>query len=127
MKIFKNAWFSRFCRKENIPVDSLLDAVRRAESGQIDADLGGGVIKQRIARQGRGKSKGYRTVLLFRRGARAFFVFGFGKGERANISKDEEDHFKNMARHVLNLSDGQLDVLLARGQFEELESHDQKL
>ncbi len=58
MRVFKNAWFERFARKENISVETLWDAVDRAEQGQIDADLGGGVIKLRIARPGGGKSKG---------------------------------------------------------------------
>ena len=54
----------------------LHEAVARAEKGQIDAELGGEVIKQRIARPGQGKSKGYRTIIFFRRGAKAFFVYG---------------------------------------------------
>jgi hypothetical protein len=127
MRIFKNAWFTRFCRKENIPDEALQDAVWRANHGQIDADLGGGVIKQRIARAGRGKSKGYRTILLFRRDEKAFFVFGFGKGEQANISKDEEAHFKLMAKEIFGLSDKQIELLLERNHFEELNYHDQKV
>ena len=65
MQIFKNAWFRRFIRKEKISAKMLWDAIDRAEKGQIDADLGGGVIKQRIARPGEGKSKGYRSIILF--------------------------------------------------------------
>ena len=68
LKVFKNAWFGRFARKERISADALWDAVERAENGQIDADLGGGVIKQRIARPGEGKSKGYRSIVIFRKG-----------------------------------------------------------
>ena len=64
MKIFQNAWFRRFIRKEKISVNMLCDAVERADNGQIDADLGGGVIKQRMARIGSGKSKGYRSIIL---------------------------------------------------------------
>ena len=82
LRVFKNAWFERFARKENISAEALWDAVDRAEQGQIDADLGGGVIKQRIARAGGGKSKGYRSIVLYRKGDRAFFVFGFPQ-ERA--------------------------------------------
>jgi hypothetical protein len=58
-RVFKTRWFERFARKEKIPDPILVDAVARAEKGQVDADLGGGVIKQRIARPGRGKSGGY--------------------------------------------------------------------
>lgn len=79
MRVFKNAWFERFSRKQRIPDQVLLEAVDRAERGVIDADLGGGVIKQRIARKGRGKSGGFRTVILYRASERAFFVYGFAK------------------------------------------------
>jgi hypothetical protein len=77
VRIFKSRWFERFARKEGIADVVLFEAVVRAEKGQIDADLGGGVVKQRIARPGQGRSKGYRTIIFFRRGVRSFFVYGF--------------------------------------------------
>ena len=120
MKVFKNAWFGRFARKEKISADALWDAVERAENGQIDADLGGGVIKQRIARPGESKSKGYRSIVLFRKGELSFFVYGFSKSELGNIRTDEEAQFKKMAKHVLSLTDAQLSKLVANGQFEEV-------
>jgi hypothetical protein len=52
LRIFMNAWFQRFARRERITVGALRDAVERAEKGQIDANLGGGVLKQRVARSG---------------------------------------------------------------------------
>ncbi len=122
MKIYKNAWFIRFARTQNISADALREAVRRAESGQIDADLGGGLIKQRVARMGQGKSRGYRTIMLYRAGEKAFFVYGFSKSERENIREDEEAQFKKMARYVLGLSDQQLSGLIAGGKLEEIES-----
>jgi hypothetical protein len=124
LKVFKNAWFGRFARKERIAAAALLDAVARAEQGQIDADLGGGVIKQRIARPGEGKSKGYRSIVLFRKGERCFFVYGFPKSELGNIGSDEEAQFKKMAKHVLALTEAQLAALLANGQFEEVVQDD---
>ena len=120
MKVFQNAWFGRFARKEKISADALWDAVERAENGQIDADLGGGVIKQRIARPGESKSKGYRSIVLFRKGELSFFVYGFSKSELGNIRADEEAQFKKMAKHVLSLTDAQLSELVANGQFEEV-------
>lgn len=120
MRIFKNAWFARFARRERISAQALLDAIARAQNGQLDADLGGGVIKQRIARPNAGKSKGYRSIILFRKGQRAFFVYGFAKNTMDNIAEDEEAQFKKMAGHVLALTDTQLQVLLANGQFEEI-------
>lgn len=120
MKVFKNAWFGRFARKEEISAAALWDAVQRAEKGQIDADLGGGVIKQRIARPGKSKSKGYRSIILFRKGKLSFFVYGFSKSELGNIREDEEAQFKKMAKYVLSLTDVQLSELVANGQFEEV-------
>ncbi len=127
VRIFKNAWFSRFSRKEKISAATLLDAIARAERGLIDADLGGGVIKQRIARPGEGKSKGYRSVVLYRQGNRAFFVFGFPKNELGNIREDEEAYFRAMAKHVLALTDAQLLALISIGQFEEVTIDDPKI
>lgn len=124
MKVFKNAWFSRFSRKEKIPASALWDAIERAEKGQIDADLGDGVIKQRIARPGEGKSKGYRSIILFRKDDKAFFVYGFPKSELGNIRADEEDQFRKMAKHVLTLTDAQLNGFVANGQFEEVTQDD---
>lgn len=85
MRVFKNLWFERFARKQKITDNMLLEAVQRAEKGQIDANLGKGVLKQRIARVGQGRSAGYRTIILYRTAKRAFFVYGFCKNDRANI------------------------------------------
>ena len=120
MRVFKNAWFERFARKEKISAEALWEAIERAEQGQIDADLGGDVIKQRIARPGGGKSKGYRSIVLYRKDDKAFFVFGFPKSEQDNIREDEEVQFKKMAKRVLSLTDEQLQLLIAKGQFEEV-------
>jgi hypothetical protein len=125
-RVFNTRWFQRFARKERIRDAVLLDAVARAEKGQVDADLGGGVIKQRIARPGHGKSSGYRTILLFRRGQRAVFVYGFAKKERENIDSDEEKQFKEAAHHVLRLTEKQLAQLVEQGDFLEVRERDQE-
>lgn len=127
MAVFKNAWFGRFVRREKITADMLRDAVDRAEIGQVDADLGGGVIKQRIARPGGGKSGGYRSILLFRKSDKAFFVFGFAKSELDNIGKDELVQFKKMAKHLFALSDLEIEKLIANGQFEEVKQDAKKI
>ena len=127
MRIFKNAWFVRFAHAQNISDDALREAVLRAENGQVDADLGGGVVKQRIARSGQGKSSGYRTIILLRAGYRAFFVYGFAKSDRENIRKDEEEQFKKMARYVLPLSDLHVSALIDAGQFVEVKNNGEKI
>ena len=86
----------------------------------MDADLGGGIIKQRIARPGQGKSGGYRTIIFFRRGDRAVFAYGFAKSDRANINADEEKQFKEAASHVLRLTGKQIDELIKNGDFVEV-------
>lgn len=123
MRIFKNAWFERFARKQKIQDTALREAVQRAEQGLIDADLGGGVIKQRVARPGQGRSGGYRTLIFYRQAHRAFFVYGFAKSELTNIRDEEEAAFKKAARHVLGLTDEQLAALIQSGQFSELDEH----
>ncbi|WP_046669704.1 type II toxin-antitoxin system RelE/ParE family toxin [Neorhizobium galegae] len=120
MRFFKNAWFERFAHKQKIDDASLRDAVQRAERGLIDADLGGGVIKQRVARKGQGKSGGYRTIILYRQEQRAFFVFGFAKSEQENINGEEESYFKQMAKEILALSDEQIAALVEKGRFSEI-------
>jgi hypothetical protein len=127
VRIFKSKWFERFSRKEAIDDELLREAVARADKGQIDADLGGGVIKQRIARPGQGRSRGYRTIILYHRGSKAFFAYGFGKNERANIDDDEKDQFKAAAKYVLALTDAQLVALLKRGDFVEVHGDEQEV
>jgi hypothetical protein len=126
-RVFKTRWFQRFARKEKIGDAVLLDAIARAENGQVDADLGGDVIKQRIARPGQGKSGGSRAIIFFKRGVRAVFVYGFAKSERANIDINEEKQFKEAARHVLRLTEKQIAELVKNGDFVEVKGHEQEI
>jgi hypothetical protein len=89
VRIFKTKAFARFARREQLDDTALCSAIRNAERGLIDADLGGGVIKQRIARPGKGKSGGFRTMVLYKSRTGTVFVHGFAKSDRANIREDE--------------------------------------
>ena len=89
MRIYKTKWVGRFARREKIRDGDLAEAVRRAGRGLVDADLGGGIVKQRVARAGQGRSGGYRMLLAYREGHRAVFLYGFAKNERDNIADDE--------------------------------------
>ena len=82
MRAFKTKWFTRLARREGIADESLRDAIARAERGLIDADLGGGLIKQRIARLGSGRSGGYRILIAYRAKDRVVFFFGFAKKDQ---------------------------------------------
>ena len=95
--------FVRFAKREGLEDGALCEAVGRAERGLVDADLGGGVIKQRIARGGAGRSGGFRTIVLFRGGALAFFVYGFTKSDRENLRPDELATFRLLADEYLAL------------------------
>lgn len=120
MRLFKNAWFEKFARKEGIADLDLRDAVARAERGLVDADLGSGLIKQRIARRNAGRSGGYRTIIIFRTGERAVFVFAFAKSSQANLSTHEEEVFRKAAKLVLGFSDSQMDAEVRTGRFTEI-------
>lgn len=126
LRIFKNRWFEKFARKQDIAEGDLVEAVDRAERGLVDADLGGGVLKQRIAREGEGKSGGFRTIILFRSGERAVFVFGFAKSARANLTRVELNIFRAAAKIVLALEESQIEGEIAAGRLAEVR-HDENL
>jgi hypothetical protein len=79
LRVFTTKVFARFARKERLDDRQLCEAIARAERGLVDADLGGNLIKQRVARSGRGRSGGYRTVVAFRASQRSVFLYGFAK------------------------------------------------
>ena len=120
MRIFKNTWFSRFAKRQKIADSALIAAIEEAEQGLIAADLGGDIIKQRVARPGQGKSGGYRTIIVFRQGDRSFFVYGFPKSDRENIDKDELIAFKKAAEQFLALDDDQIEALLKTNALTEI-------
>jgi hypothetical protein len=121
LRIYKSKWFVRFAKKERIADAKLCEAIENAEMGLIDADYGDGLIKQRIARPGEGKSGGYRSIILFRKGERSFFIYGFAKSDQDNIDKSDERDFKELAAVLLNASDEQLADLLESGKFQEVQ------
>lgn len=120
MRVLKNPWFVRFARKKKISDSALCDAVARAEKGLVDADLGGGVIKQRVARPSAGKSGGYRTLIFYRAGERAVFAFGFPKSSLGNIDEKDEARLKEAAKLTLGFSDLEITELVEAGKLLEV-------
>ena len=120
MRIFKTKSFRRFQRKERISDRSLSDAIGRAERGLVDADLGHGLIKQRVARPGEGRSGGFRTVIAYRVGARAFFLFGFAKSDQANLSKADERDLKDFGALLLALDARGIETMIAGDELTEV-------
>ena len=125
IRIYANRWFAKFAAKEKISDATLADAVHRAESGLVDADLGSGLIKQRIARQGGGKSGGYRSILIFRSGVRAIFVFAFAKSDTANLSAVELKIYRRAASIMLELSDDHVETEVEAGRMVEVKDDEQ--
>ena len=120
MRVFKNKSFVRFAKKAKISDTALCKAIADAERGLIDADLGGGVIKQRVARSSEGKSGGFRTMILFRTGTRAFFVHGFAKNQQDNISDKELIALKLFASKMLNYNEIELAQMLDKNILVEV-------
>lgn len=120
LRIFLTKSFMRFVRRHSIEDTDLRDAICRVTKGLIDADLGGGVIKQRIARPNQGKSGGYRSIILFRRGNNAFFVYGFSKSSRHNLRSDEVTGFRRLADVMLSYDEAALDQALDSGVIREV-------
>jgi hypothetical protein len=122
VRLFKTKWTARFLRRERILDGSLREAVERAERGLIDADLGGGLIKQRVARSGQGRSGGYRMIVVYRAKDRAFFVYGFAKNARGNIEDDELQTLRDLAAELLTREDAALERAIAGGELEEIDN-----
>ena len=121
MRVFVVKAFIRFQRKERIADEALCEAIERAEQGLVDADLGGGLIKQRVARQGQGKSGGYRTIVAYRVGDRAVFLRGFAKSQQANIEPKEQRALAVLGRELIGMNDDELEDFIGDGEIMELE------
>ena len=113
-------------KKERISDKTLSEMVKNIGKGFIDVDYGGGVLKQRLARPNQGKSAGYRCIRLFRYKERAFFVYGFPKNERDNISQEDEQVFKELSEQMFDLSENDLEQLLTSGALAEVAYNEQE-
>lgn len=120
MRVFKRKPFTRFQRRERIDDAALASAVRAIAAGQVDADLGGGLIKQRVARKGQGKRGGFRTIIAFRAGVRAVFLYGFAKSDRDNIDDDELAELRKQGRAWLALNDDRIEAAIVDEELQEV-------
>ncbi len=119
-RVFKTRPFSRWARKAGLIDDALCVSVAEMANGLIDADLGGGIVKKRVALPGRGKSGGSRTLVATNRADRWFFVFGFEKNERANINDKELEALQVTAADLLKLSFDELDDAVGQEILQEI-------
>ena len=125
-RVFKTRYFTRWMRKTGLSDDALCAAVAEMAQGLVDADLGGGVFKKRVGIAGRGKRAGARTLVASNRASRWFFVFGFEKNDRANISDEELEGLKDLAAQLLARTGKQLDAATNDGTLTEI-CHDHKI
>ena len=123
MRVFKTKWFTRFARKEGLSNKQLSEAVREIESGLHDGDLGGYLIKKRMARAGEGKRGGYRTLSAYQQGQRAVFLYGFAKNEMANIGPVELQEYQKLARLFVRFSEADIVTALQGGELQEIIDH----
>lgn len=126
MSIYKYKSFARFARKENITDQDLCKAGNEIQANEHDANLGGGVFKQRVARKGGRRSGGFRTIVLFRKGNHTYFVYGFPKSARDNIRKDELEAFRLLAGQTLAFTKEQIETAIAAGELIEVLCNDEE-
>lgn len=119
-RAFATRPFARWARREGLTAGELRTALAEVERGLVDADLGGGLVKKRLARRGGGKRGGYRVIVAVVIGSRAFFVEGFAKNERSNLRDDELVALRRLGKELLRLDDALLARALAAGKLEEL-------
>lgn len=125
-RVFKTRTFTRSMKKAGLTGAALCAAVEEMSQGLIDADLGGDVVKKRVALPGLGKRGGARTIVATKMAGRWFFLYGFSKSERSNIDKDELRVLQEVAKELLGFNDRQLAIALAAGEILEICDGDDK-
>ena len=88
------------------------------EAGQVDADLGGHVYKQRVSRRGAGKSGGFRVILLLRWESHCIFVHGYAKSDKSSLSFREVAVYRLLATRLLKMEE--LVKLIENGKVSEV-------
>lgn len=119
-RVLKTRRFGQWMKKTELTDDALSNAVSEMKKGLCDADLGGGVFKKRIPLPGRGKSGSTRTLIATNKNDRWFFIYGFEKKERDNISGKEKEALQKVAGDLLALSQKQIAALVEKGQLQEV-------
>ena len=126
VRVAKTRAFGRWADKQSLTDRQLCQAVDEMHRGLIDADLGGGLLKKRVARPGRGKSAGWRTVVATDGAQEWIFVYGFAKNERDNIDDDELAVFKEWAKELLGLTDATRSRMVRDRSLEEVDCNAQE-
>ena len=124
MDIFKTKAFDKWAKKERLKNTELIQAINEIEKGLVDADLGSGIYKKRISQNNRGKSACARSFIAYKAAQKAFFLYGFPKNARSNITEKETQALKRMAKEVLNYSHNQLERLIKNQELMRVKDDD---
>ena len=121
LQVFATKSFSRWMRKNKIAHQELFSAAAEMAQGLIDADLGGHVVKKRVALGGRGKRSGARTIVATNFGNKWIYIFGFEKNERGNIDASELKALQELAKTLLELNIDKTSVAILHGELIDLD------
>jgi hypothetical protein len=120
-QVFVTKTFARWMRKSQVTDLDILGATEEMVQGLIDANLGGYLVKKRVALQGRGKSAGARTIVATKFEQRWIFLFGFEKNERSNIDANELKVLQELAASLLDLDQQAIASAVSAGQLFQLQ------
>src|SRR5574344_618196 len=121
MNAFESRWFKRWSKKNGLKKADLLDALERTINGSGVVNLGGNIYKIRVAKNGQGRSGGFRTILIFKKGKRSLFIYGFEKNDQDNIDKGTLTDYKKYATTFLDYTDTDINRLVDNGTIFLLE------
>lgn len=124
VNIYKTKPFAKWADKEGLTDAALATAAAEVAEGNVEAKLGSYLYKKRVARQGQGKSGGYRTIIAYRIGDKAFYLFGFDKGAKSNISQKEREALSKLAKQLMGYTPKDLGKAVGSGALIKIEVND---
>jgi len=120
MQVYETKKFKKWAAKNKIADEKLLNAISEIDNDLGIVDLGGSLYKARIAKN-KGKSGGYRTIIIYKKEFRSLFIHGFEKNKINNISNSELSIFKKNAGDFLEYSEAEIKKMLELGEILKLE------
>lgn len=122
MRVFSTRFFNKFAINNSLSKRVLLKSVEEIENGNIDANLGGGVYKQRVGRPRLGKRGGVRVIIAINIRDKAFFLYGFNKNDKENLTRNEILAYKKLAKEMLKFTDSEIQKNLDKGELIEIKN-----
>jgi hypothetical protein len=126
VNVYLSKAFTRMARREGLTDVHICQAMAEMNTGLIDANLGAGLFKKRIAMPGQGKRGSWRALLGFQAGKKAFFLYLFPKNSLGNIEDDEMKALKRLAKYYLTLKPGEIKTALQCGELNEVNCNEKE-